>query len=715
MQPQTATGLWDYILFWLFTGSGLLGLPPAERDPALVKAVPPDTAIYFEWSARGEGQPGAAGIEGFAADVEVRQLLDAMKAQLLLPNGSAPPNVDRKEELTQLVCTVTAYPGCIFLGYEVPPDLKPGIGAWLEKLKGLHGGAIFSTGKDTDTVWNQFVRFFSSRPDFVYDDKSPTQSIPSSLPGYQFVMHREGERILFALGESTLPRVLNGLSGNIPGLDSNTRFQQAFNRVAVPRVSAIGWVDGRAIISHIVQAMGPLGMVMKPVFTMTGIDALDHAVKVSGVDNGTMIVRSFAATGGRKNGVMVLTAGPPLQVAHLSHIPGDADMVFAASLSLKNVYQEARRTLATAQPLSVRVFDEAIKQVESDLQLKIVDDVLPAFGDVVTAFDSPSTGGLVASSLILSLEVRDPNKINHVYDRLMNLLSQSLTPQDGSLPKNTLRQQQFAGRTLHYIHPEERKTGIAAGIIPTFCLTERHLHIAVNPQAMKAYLRLQQVGYASFDPRMHTDRPVPEGDLLLYSYLNGQRAGSLMSAVLPYVSTGLMNRLDEAGAAFDPFLIPSAAAIAPYFGDSRTYVVRQQDGIVAESHNLPPALVYAAILGSWRTLHAHDQEMLEEARRQQAAIDAGGPADGVKAAVATGAAPQQPSSAGKIAPIFLKALLPDNVQVLIPESAMKRLEEGPTPEQLEQQRLRQEEMRRRRDDRRRRRFPQAPPVPANPN
>ena len=715
MQAQTATGLWDYFLFWLFTGSGLLGLPPAERDAALLKAVPPDTAIYFEWAARGEGQPGAPGIDGFAADIEVRQLLAAIKSSLQNPGSDQVPTSGERNELASLVNVITAHPGCLFLGYEIPPDVKQGVGGWLEKLKGLHGGAIFSTGDETDAVWAQWARILSSRPGFVFDEKSPTQSIPISFPGYQLVMHREGQRIVFALGDSTLPRILNGLAGTAPGLDTNPRFQQSYQRVTVPRVSAVSWIDGRAIVSHIVQAMGPLGLVMKPVFTMTGLDALDHAVKVMGVDNGTIIVRSFSATGGRTNGVMVLAAGPPIQLDNFAHIPADADLVLAASLSLKNVYQEARRTLATAQPLSVRVFDEAVKQVETDLQLKIVEDVIPAFGDVVTVFDSPSTGGLVATSLIFSIEIRDPQKINHVFDRLMKLLEQSLIPPEGQLPRATLRQQQFLDRGLYYIHQEERKNGIEAGINPTFCLTDRHLLIAVHPQAMKAYLRLKQMGVQSFDPRSNLDRPIPEGDLLAYTYLNGPRGSSMLSAILPYISTGFMNRIDEAGVSVDSFLIPSAAAITPYFGDSRTLVVRQRDGIVMESHNLPPVLVSAAVLGAFRSLRAHDKELLEEARRQQAALESGGPADGVRAAVATDANQPKASTAGKIAPIFLKALLPENVQVMIPESALKRLEEGPTPEQVEQQRQRREEMRRIREERRRRRFQPVPTSPPNPN
>ena len=73
MQSQGYPGLWK-LLFWIFAGSGLVGLPPGERDPALLNAAAPESVLYFEWAARGPGQPGATGIEGFAADPEILQL-----------------------------------------------------------------------------------------------------------------------------------------------------------------------------------------------------------------------------------------------------------------------------------------------------------------------------------------------------------------------------------------------------------------------------------------------------------------------------------------------------------------------------------------------------------------------------------------------------------------------------------------------------------------
>ena len=56
----------------LFSSGGMLGMPPGERDAALVKCPPADSVIYVEWSSRSFGKPGAPGIDGLAADPEIQ-------------------------------------------------------------------------------------------------------------------------------------------------------------------------------------------------------------------------------------------------------------------------------------------------------------------------------------------------------------------------------------------------------------------------------------------------------------------------------------------------------------------------------------------------------------------------------------------------------------------------------------------------------------------
>ena len=717
MQAQATLGIWE-ILFWIVAGSGLLGLPPGERDPALLKTVPAKSVLYFEWAARGQGQQGAAGIDGLAADPEILQFTQLIEAELAKHDLVDPHGVDEttalhllRPVLPQIIQMVTAHPGCVFASFDAPRQNNPGAAGLLAALTSLQGGIILSSGHDTDALWKSLNKALEANPDFHFDERSPTQSIPVAIPGYKLVIHREGARILIALGESTLPRIIEGLSGRQPGLDSNPRFQQSFNRVAVPRFSTAAWVDGNGIISGVTSAIGPLGLFVRPLLNMVGVDALDHLVQSSGVDRGTMIHRTFISTGGRTDGVMVLAAGVPIQPEQFAHIPADADLVMATSISLTRVFQESRQLLVKAQPLSVRVFDEAVKQLQTELELRIVEDVLPAFGDVVMAFDSPGAGGMIATSLIVSLEVKDAPKAAIVFDRLMKLIEQSLSSDHNELDYGesaSLRRQEFLGKTICYVHSNEGSHPGGFSITPTFCLTGQHLLFAVHPQAMKAQLRYQQSKLPGFDQQAGRRVAVPLGEPLTYAYLDGPRASNTAGLLLPYLGHTLVSRLSEEGISLDAFAIPSAAAIVPYIGDSTAVITRQTDGLFIETKNGPPVVVALVFLSIYRAQNSNEFELLDVRRRRQA-NEAGqaqlGPAEnGVVPAVAEKkeAVPGKVDSNafGKLAPIFLKALIPDDLQQIIPESALRQLGEGPSPASIQ----RREEMKRKREERRQRRL-----------
>ena len=725
MQVQPMSGLWDLIFFWLFSGSSLLGLPPGDRDPALIKAAPAGSLAYFEWTSQGRGQAGASGIDGFVADPEILRFFELFN-EAVAKRDTQEADDFRQEfqrQLPMLIKLISAHPGCAFVAYEPPVNDKRGPAVIVERITGLRAGIVLASGNDTEELWGTFNRLFESIPGYQREETSGTQSIPLAIPGLKGIMRRAGQRIVFALGNGQLDKALDGLLGNSLGLDTNPRFQQALQRISVPRVSTIGWVDGQATVACVTDILGPVGNLVRPMLSMIGVDALDHVIQVAGVDQGTMVQRTFIATGGRTDGLLSLVSGKPLGPAQFAHVPADCDLVFATSLSLKNVYQEARRVLTLVQPLSVRLFDETIKHLESELELKIVDDVLPAFGDAIVVFDSPANGGMIATSLMASIEIEHQQRAARVFDQVMKLIDQSLSNEheDGQdFEKSSLRQQPFLDHVIYYVHSDGRGFAAEPSVVPTFCLTDRHLLFAVHPQAMKAQLRYMSAKSPSFVPPVARANALPPGDALSYAYLNGTRTHGIMAAALPYLSSAWLGKLELDGILLDAFSIPSAAAIIPYFGDTQFTLTRQPDGLLLEALNIPPVTVSIALLSAYRAWHNPSNDFFDDARRKQRnAIkqarhgeDGGGvvsalgeatPTDGTEPAEKTDkpvAPNDKGSSARKLAPIVIKSLVPEGMQSLIPDSALKRLEEGPTPEQIQ----RREEAKQKRDERRRRRL-----------
>lgn len=713
MMSQPAHGLWELIL-WIVAGSGLLGLPPGERDGALMKAVPAQSVVYFEWAARGPGQSGAAGVDGFAADPEIVHFAQLFEAAISRQEAAAGAAADREGLLQQLrpvapqlLKLISAHPGCVFASFDPAKQNAPGPAGILAALTSAQAGIIFSSGNDTDALWQTLNQALATVPGFQFDPQSATQSIPLSVPGYKLTLHREGQRIVMAFGETTLPRIVDGLSGRQPGLDTNPRFRQSYDRVALPRFASVGWIDGNGLITGVTSSLGPMGLLVRPILMMVGIDALDHIVQSSGVDRGTMIQRTFVSTGGRTDGIMVLAAGQAIQPEQFAHIPADADMVLATSISLSGVFQETRQILSKTQPLSVRVFDEAVKQLQSELGLKIVEDVLPAFGDVIMAFDSPGSGGMIATGLTVSLEVKDGPKAAVVYERLMKLIEQSYSSestQGGPAPGAMLQRQAFLGQTISYFTALPTDHPGQIPMSPTFCLTDRHLLFSIHPQAMKAHLRFLQSKKPGFDQVAARKVAVPPGEPLTYAYLDGARASSGLSTFLPYLGHAVLSRLNEEGISLDAFAIPSAAAITPYLGDATAIVMRQPDGLFVETRNAPPVIVSLSMLTVYREWTKNEFELFEVRRHSRGGDggELGAPVgdNQVVPAVAEKQppAPPKPGAApnNRLGSIFLKALIPENLQQMIPESALEQISKGPSPEALE----RREELRRKREEQR---------------
>ena len=77
-------------------GTSFLGYPPGERDAALVRTAPADSLVYLEWATRSPGQPGADGIDGLAADPEIRLFLEQVEKAILVGIERSTEGEDRR-------------------------------------------------------------------------------------------------------------------------------------------------------------------------------------------------------------------------------------------------------------------------------------------------------------------------------------------------------------------------------------------------------------------------------------------------------------------------------------------------------------------------------------------------------------------------------------------------------------------------------------------
>ena len=580
----------------LFSGGGIMGLPPGERDAAFVKCAPAETLIYAEWSARSTGKAGAPGIDGLAADPEIRTFIkDIDRAVLAMiereTEGGRQEERILGEALPPLVKTLLMRPGCLYANVDTDAAakaLEQG-GGRFASIAGLRVTLIINGGDRADDMAKKIdllIDLLASELPIEKTENLQHQKIPLPLPGAELTIHRHKNYFIVGFGEGTVGAAIAGLSGKSKGLAANARFAAAMQRVEMKRTAGVTWIDVKGIVSKTSQAMGLQGAMIIGMAKMTGADAIDSVAICTGVVDGQIRTKNYITTGGKTDGVLALAAGRAITSDDFSLIPADADFVFAGSLSAPKVLAAAREIVGNADPQSKEILDGTIKQLEAELGISFEDDVFKAFGDVWTIYDSPSGGGLFVSAPVLSLEVRDKEKASKVFTQLMKVMENAFPGEQGNQFRRRgvfLEQKKFLDHTLFYVNT----VGDDVPIAPTFCVTDKQLLITLHPQTLKAHLRFLAAKEESFGLRIGKDLKLPEGELLSLTYFDAKKLVQFVYGVTPYFAQLMFSEMQREGFPIDISSLPSARAILPYIGTSLSVAVRTKDGILLESQ---PAL-----------------------------------------------------------------------------------------------------------------------------
>jgi len=596
--------------------AGFMGLPPGDRDAKLPQTASADALVYVEWAERGPGKEGAKGIDGFAADPEIKRFInDVWHA---IQTGVEQETVEGSPQqrvlganIPPLVKLLLNRSGCLWAGFEknaltkkpgpkkappkkAPPNGPPGgvgpgqMPSWFPLLQAGRVCLVINGGKDADTIAAHFTALVQLLPADKRTKDLHRQPIPlpEAPPGISLTLHRHGNYFILAFGKGTIEQAIAGLDGKSQGLAGNPRFKGAFKRVGYKRTANVFYVD---IASGVETATAVLGKNVAEIIKTLGLETVDVLVTATGVVDGEIRSRSYLGTGGKTTGVLALFSGRAIKPADFAHVPADSDFVAAFSLNANSVLDAVRNIIAAADPVSKKRLDNIIQQFEKELGLKLEQDVLAAFGDVWVLHDSKSAGGLFLTSVVGSLEVKNHAKAVDVYSKLMDALELAL-PGDaragrfGRRRSVHLKSRQFRNHTIYYINT----VGQPVPFAPAFCLTKSHLLAAPHPQALKAHLRFLESKEASFAGRLGTDLPLPEGDMLSLSYFETKRLLYGVYALAPYFGQVIASMLQSEGIEIDIFALPSARAVLPYFGNAFSTSVRTEDGIVSEARNASP-------------------------------------------------------------------------------------------------------------------------------
>jgi hypothetical protein len=596
-------------------GTDMLGLPPGERDAAYLQAAPGDSLLYFEWASRGQGVPDGQGIDGLVADPEVQYFFAQLKSAILETVERESSRSNRQEEqvlgehLPPLIEHLIGHSGCVYFTFSNPTKTEPGEergpppgkDAAFALVSGAKLTVIFDGGEKADETEQHLIELLKLIPEGDGPgDKLNRYEIPLPLPGMKVFVHREKNHFVFTscTDESALNRAIAGLKGEVKGLGESEGFQQQFAHVKMERIGSVAYVDIAKIRDTALELAGPFGAIAKSMIDTAGASKVDALISIAGVIDGQIAHRTHLQTGGSTTGLFALTAGRGLKAEDFAAIPGDADFVASFSLDFPGVLKAVEQVIATVEPSLSENADAMKEMFAQQAGFDLEKDLLPAYGQHWCLFDSPDAGGLYVTSLTLAVEVKDPKKAQEVFGKIIKVL-QSQLPGDFSTEYRrrgvTLESREFLDHTIHFVNT----VGDDVPIAPAFCQTDKQLLIALHPQAFKAHLRFLKEKAPSLASSMSEHAP-KTGEMICFSQFDAPQLIRFVYSVMPYLMQVGLSEAQSENFNLDIFSVPSAQAIFPYMKDSRSWIVRTNEGLLFESRSsLPMPPVAALLMSTW--------------------------------------------------------------------------------------------------------------------
>lgn len=704
MQSIPSVGVLE-LLILLTGGGGFLGLPPGQRDADLIKLPPAHAQVYVEWAERSAGKPGAPGIDGWIADPEIVAFVDKLEGILNSTLDKADRDSDGKSprELADLTRELLSDAGCLFVA--MAPPVEGSESPLLSLPARLEGALVLSVGEDrASETFAAIVQIIADRTGWeqTTGDKQvvfvpEVAGTPLAIP--LTILQLNG-RVAVAYGTELPERIAQRLANGADSeLATRPEFADAWNRVTGDRLSLVAWADVPSLMTAILPGLSDSRRrTVESVTNGLGLRQLGPWMGSVSVENGEVVQRSWIATAPEAVGLLRLFSGPPLTAEALARVPVDADFVSVKSISLAEIDLGIRDTLRAIAPIFEALYGEAIKQTERDLGISFQQDVLAGIGDIWTLYNAPSTGGLLLSGPILSVNLRDPQRGNVVFNQLMAALKRHA---DGGKSDFRLEQTTFQDYPFYTLLFNDDDATFA----PSFAITPYQIVASLHPQCLKAHLRFVSAGGASFA----RTRSIPN-ESIAWLWVDTPRVAQTVLAVWPWAVSTLAAKLGDEGVRISAVDFPSNAAILPYLKPMSVSVTRPAEGILLEARNpilvslAGPAMALTQFLAESKPVSNILPVAREGKDGLELEVDLGKlPEDSPKGVQqAGGETDASGTSTGawrKWLPFATRALLPDEAERYIPDSVFERLQNAPvlTPEErLERRQQRQQERARRR-------------------
>lgn len=564
MRPQ----LWSFRTFGALWGILLSPLVPCLADGRdMAEVLPADTLAYVGWPRPYERDDAAAQIvrqfaeQAGAIDVSNtgrRVMVEAIRFSTLLmesPAGIALLDVRLAEQT---------------------PDVQLAL--------------LVAAGDQSARLAASFAELLQTFTPDVAVEQHPiggtsVQVLP--LPDTPLSIYWGAHRgyFLATLGQAAAAKVIARLDGTAegPSLSDSAELKFVRSKVAVVsrpwRFTTFANVKGivakaRALVEGL---HGPLPPQVDKLIEALGINSICSAYIEAGGETHRPVCETFVHVQGERKGLLKLWEQKPLTNDDLALVPKDAYWARVCNFDLAGLWSNVRDTIEEVDPNAVPMVEGALAMASGFLGVSITEQLLPAFGDTCAAFDAPDHGGILLTGSVLVVEVNNPDAVQAVLARVVELLRPPLLTKDVNL---TLQETVHDGRQVHSVIVG----GVPVPVAPSWTLVDNWMVFGLFPQTVLVAAR-------QVDPKTRAgsilDRPAVRDALGQYfpnkiqsfSFVDARYFGRLLYPLGLLYSTAMTSMLSLPGVKIDPTFYPDIATAVENLGDGVGFCAADEDGI----------------------------------------------------------------------------------------------------------------------------------------
>jgi hypothetical protein len=565
-----------------FLGLGLpVGIPPDSEDAIMAHVAPDDCVFYSSWSAAAKPSLSSPNqTEQLLAEPEVQAFATALYNSLLSAgvaaakkNGLAPEEADKLSKFATLsLGTLFHRSGAIYISRLTPSD----------QGFDVQGAAIIKANEASADLERSFTDLLKV---------SRLEVSETTLAGRKFnkitisgntplgIVWSSGNGF-FLLGVG--PAAMEEMSERIRAKKEPAWLAQLKSNLPVDRRASITFLNIRRLMDTFLPLGGPQA---DKACAALGLKQVTSLQAVSGLDKTRMITRSLVTIEGQPKGLLTLLDDKGLTASHIGHVPSDSLSAMAFCLDLRKVVDLVTASLADIDPQAGEQAKQSLAMGQALFGVS-VSEALSALGTHWT-MHSPADGGGV--SAVIVAEVRDKSKLATIEKTLLS----RLVNQAGEIANvGRITRSSIAGQSVATVTPSA-----PVPVAPSWCLTDKRLILAANPQGIKAILSRQPTDKSLAEvpdiasPLLAASLVGANGPLAL-SYHDTPRSVAGMHAQASVLLPTLNSAAEKAGIPFnlDPGKLPPQRAVIPHLKPSISIVRRTEKGLEFESRKTYPAL-----------------------------------------------------------------------------------------------------------------------------